>query len=138
MALLRFSGVSLVVLVELSAGAFYVLVNQSVTKLALTCTGSWVRGAPGVQGRVETVVAVIEEYRPWIIWTESDGNLRAESRDIPMAAYFSFMRRIGDEPMATYWFNHDSDGATVGSYRGSFRELTLQFAEGTVFTGPCS
>lgn len=138
MRALRIVGVAILVVVGVLAGAFYVLTYHSVTQLALTCTGSWVRGAEGVQGRPETVAIVIEEYRPWIMWTDSDGNLRAESREIPLSVYYHHMRRIGEEPMVNYQFSKDSDGHMIGGYRGSFRELTLQFVEGTVFDGVCT
>ncbi|HEV7344288.1 MAG TPA: hypothetical protein VGN60_01460 [Devosia sp.] len=138
MRVLRAIGVTLLVFVGLLVGAFYILANHSVTRIALTCTGTWAAGEPGVQGRAEWVNAVIEVYRPWIVWGDSDGNLRAESREMPMAVYFHHMRRIGDEPMITYQFRQDSDGPMIGGYRGSFRELTLQFVGGTVFDGVCT
>jgi hypothetical protein len=137
MRLLRAIALTVLVLVASIGGAVYILVNHSVAQIALTCTGSWVRGAQGVQGKPETVVAVIEEYRPWIMWSDSDGNVRAESREIPIAVYYPHIRRIGDEPIATYQFSQESDGPVVGGYRGAFGELTLQFAKGTVFDGVC-
>jgi hypothetical protein len=137
MAVLRWMGMIVAILVAVLAVAFYILANHSVTQIALTCTGSWVRGSQGIQGSPETVFAVIEEYRPWIRWTDSHGNLRAESREIPLFVYFHHMRRIGAEPMVNYQFSEDSDGPMVGGYRGSFRELTLQFVDGTVFDGRC-
>ncbi|HEX9595427.1 MAG TPA: hypothetical protein VF982_00990 [Anaerolineales bacterium] len=137
MTVLRFLGLTLLVLMALLAGAFYVLANHSVTRIALTCSGTWVVGPEGVQGRPETVAAVIEEYRPWIMWTDSDGNLSAETREIPMVAYFHHLRRIGNEPLITYQFSRDGEGPMVGGYRASFRELTLGFTASAVFDGTC-
>ncbi|MBB4053547.1 hypothetical protein GGR20_003209 [Devosia subaequoris] len=54
-----------------------------------------------------------------------------------MAIYFPHMRRFGAEPMVNYQFSKDSGGPILGGYRGSFRELTLQFTEDTVFDGKC-
>ena len=54
----------------LFGAAIYILINHSTTQTPLTCSGKWEKGPEGWQGQDETVYAVLEEYRPWIIWTD--------------------------------------------------------------------
>jgi hypothetical protein len=137
MKILRFFLVAFVVVAALLGGTFYVLANHSVTRTDLTCSGTWEQGVGDWKGHSETVLVAIEEYRPWIVWANSQGNLRATSREWPMALYAPHLQRIGSEPMTMYQFSRDSDGAMIGGYRSSFREMTLKFAEGIVFAGAC-
>ncbi|MGY4752051.1 hypothetical protein ACVNHC_19505 [Pannonibacter sp. Q-1] len=85
----------------------------------------------------ESVVAVIEEYRPWIWWGESHGNLRAESRNVPVVMYAGYGQRVGQETMTIYQFRRDKNGMIVGLYRSSFNELRIQFSDRLFFQGTC-
>jgi len=115
----------------------YILANHSSVQMELTCTGKWVQGGDSISGRAEAVYAVIELYRPWIIWANSDGNLRAESRDIPMVIYVTRVVTIGSPPLTLFSFSNHDDTSMVGGYRSGPREMTLEFSKGTVFSGNC-
>lgn len=109
----------------------YILINHSTTQLSLTCNGEW-RG-----GSNETVYAVLEEYRPWIFWGNSDGNFLIESKNQPMQKYVSDVSRIGREPLVSY-FLLDHSGKMIGGYRGGPNEFTFAFTDTLVFSGICT
>ncbi|GAA4521661.1 hypothetical protein GCM10023174_00840 [Chelativorans composti] len=115
----------------LIGAASYVLANHSATQITLTCSGKWVE-----DGGAEEVVVAIEEYRPWILWSASDGNLRASSKNIPLVIYVSNIEKIGGAPITFYSFSH-YDGRMIGGYRVPFNELALKFADNLTFTGNC-
>jgi hypothetical protein len=91
-----------------------------------------------LQGTDEIVYAVLEEYRPWIVWTDSDGILRAESKNFALYDVFLDVRRSGYKPLTTYMFAHNRGGKIVGGYRGGPKELTLQFTDILLFVGTCT
>lgn len=68
---------------------------------------------------------------------DSDGNLRAESRHVPMVIYVSRVVAIGSPPLTLFSFSHHDDASMVGGYRSGPREMTLEFSKGTVFSGNC-
>lgn len=115
----------------------YFLANYSSVQIEITCSGRWVEGSNAIHGRAETIYAVIELYRPWVIWADSDGNLRAESRHVPMVIYVSRVVAIGSPPLTLFSFSHHDDASMVGGYRSGPREMTLEFSKGTVFSGNC-
>jgi hypothetical protein len=53
-------------------GVFYILINHSIEKISLVCSGSWQQSK-----QPETVLAIIEKYRPWVVWGGSQGELLA-------------------------------------------------------------
>jgi hypothetical protein len=118
--------------------AYYILVNHSATGTALTCSGKWEKGPEGLQGTDETVYAVLEEYRPWIVWTDSDGDLKAESKNFAFRIYVSDVKKIGDKPLVTYMFPRDPGGKIAGGYRAAPKELTLRFTDDLLFVGACT
>lgn len=124
-------------LVIATLGGFYVLVNHSTTVLALTCSGVWEKGPTQIVGNPETAYAVIEEYRPWIVWTESDGNFRAETKDFAVAQYAPFVSKIGTHPLINYMISKDQDGPMMGGYRSGSRELVFEFSPNMLFVGKC-
>lgn len=122
-----------IVSIILLAVVFYVLSRHSVKKIVLVCSGSWGQEI----NQPESVVAVIEEYLPWVLWGESYGNLRAESRNVPVVMYAGYVQRVGQEPMTMYQFRLDENGTIIGMYRRSFSELKLQFSDKLIFQGTC-
>lgn len=86
----------------------YLLTNHSTTQIALSCSGTWVES-----GSEETIYAVIEEYRPWIIWADGDGSLRAEAKNTPASIFVRALRRVGAPPMSFYQFS-DDDNRLIG------------------------
>ena len=105
----------------------------------MTCSGKWEKGPDGWQGEDETVYALLEEYRPWIVWGNSDGNLRVEAKNFtPAMAYVPYVERLRDIPLANYMFADHRGGPLIGGYRGGSNELTLQFTDGLLFVGTCT
>lgn len=138
MKIVKAISLALAAIFILIAGAFYVLANHSTRQLDLTCTGRWDRAPTTIEGEAETVYAVIEIYRPWVLWARSDGNVRAESRNVPIAAYKGFVSKIGQEPLANYMIFDREGGAMVGGYRGAANELVFEFSEDMLFVGTCT
>lgn len=118
----------------------YLVIYQASSKTTLICDGKWDEASGAIAGGAETVFAVIQEYRPWIIWLNggnSEGDLHAESHQSSMLFYAGYLRRISDEPMTLFRFQDTKDGEMTAAYRGSFKELTVKFAPKLVFTGTC-
>lgn len=115
---------------------FYVLANHSAAELQLVCSGDWTKNGEAV-GPSERVAVVIEQYRPWVFWTDNYGNITAQAQNLAAAIYASKLNRIGSSSMAIFEFKHDVTGPVIGRYRAAFKELTLTFTPGMVFKGTC-
>lgn len=110
---------------------FYIIINHSTTQLTMTCHGEW------QDGQSETVYAVLEEYRPWIFWGDSDGNFRIEAKNQSIVRYVSKVSSVGKAPLTNY-FLWERSGEMIGGYRGGPNELTFAFIKGWVFVGQCT
>ena len=125
------------VIILIAGAALYVLVKHSAARTALTCSGKWERGVEGWQGRDETVYAVLEEYRPWIVWADSDGYFQAETKGYALMAYASSVHRIGSEPLVSYMFMDRRGGRMMGGCRRAPNQLKFQFTDALLFIGTC-
>ena len=122
----------------LLAAVFHVLASHSVTQVVAVCSGSWMVGPDGTPNQPDAVALVISEYRPWIAWTDSAGNVTAEAEEAGLRVYYPYLERIGEPPLTDYRFGDSRLEPRVGGYRRFFRELTVQFGQGLVFNGMCS
>jgi hypothetical protein len=116
----------------LIGGVFYILTNHSITKMSLHCSGAWQQSQ-----QPETVIAVIENYRPWVVWGGSEGNLWAESRNPANVFYAGHLQIVGKEPAVDYLFSNRKGGEIVAGYRSSIKEITIKFYPQMTFSGTC-
>ena len=82
----------------------YVVVNYSELTQELTCKGYWKE--LGQNKEVAEVAHVrLTEYRWWVhLWSESDGNVQAQTEKFALAHYIPFVRKLGKGSLAIYEF----------------------------------
>ena len=119
-------------LIVLAGGVLYVLANHSVKETDLTCEGAWGEG-----GSPETAYVVLTEYRPWIIWTDSDGELQVQTDKLAVFLFAPYVSKIGDNTLAVYRLKESEHGDIIGEYRVANSELVLWFADDLTFKGRC-
>ena len=114
---------------------FYVVVNYSALTQELTCKGYWKE--LGQNKEVAEVAHVqLTEYRWWVhLWSESDGNVKAQTEKFALAHYIPFVRKLNEGSLALYEFRESKSADLQGGYRAANGELTLKFSDNLVFVG---
>jgi hypothetical protein len=111
----------------------YVLVNHSTVTQELTCNGYWKE--LGQNKEVAEVAHVqLTKYR-WWLWSESDGNVQAQTETFPLALYIPFVRKLNEGSLALYEFRDSESADLRGGYRAANGEVTLKFSDNLVFVG---
>jgi hypothetical protein len=134
----------LVIFLAIAEGAgLYVVVNYSEARQELVCKGHW-KDAPQEN---ETAYVEVNEYRPWVrLWSNTRGNMRAQTDKRAMTEYFSDVRRVFDGRLAMYSFHdYDFSNDKLGRFRGGYRaannEITIEFHPtsnfSSIFIGTC-
>jgi hypothetical protein len=126
---------TIAVAVLLVGVCFYVVVNYSALTQELTCNGYWKE--LGQNKEVAEVAHVqLTEYRWWVhLWSESDGNVKAQTEKFALAHYIPFVRKINEGSLALYEFGESTD--FQGGYRAANGEITLKFSDNLIFVGSC-
>ena len=98
-----------IVLAAVAGAGLYVVVNHSEARQELVCKGHW-KDEPQEN---ETAYVELNEYRPWVrLWSNTRGNMQAQTDKRAMTEYFSDVRRVYDGRLAMYSF-HDYDFRSV-------------------------
>jgi hypothetical protein len=115
----------------------YVVANYSELTQELTCKGYWKE--LGQNKEVAEVAHVrLTEYRWWVhLWSETDGNVQAQTEKFALAHYIPFVRKLGKGSLAIYefWGSESPSADFEGGYREANGELTLKFSDNLVFVG---
>jgi hypothetical protein len=113
----------------------YVVVNYAALTQELTCKGYWKE--LGQNKEVAEVAHVqLTEYRWWVhLWSESDGNVKAQTEKLALAHYIPFVQKMNEGSLALYEFRESKFGDFKGGYRAANGELTLKFSDNLVFVG---
>lgn len=134
--MIKWIGMTLLVLITIPAIAYYILVFHSVTRRELICEGAWERGG---NGQAETAYVIFQEYRFWVWWTDSDGDVSVQTDKLAITRSVHNVSKTDNDWLAVYLFedvSHD-DRRLVGGYREANREITFKFADDLVFVGRC-
>jgi hypothetical protein len=119
--------------VVVCAGLLYIVINHSTITRELTCVGSLTNGSDRLP---DTAHVQLIEYRWWVhLWSDSDGNAKAQLEDFSSSIYISNIKKIGDGSLALYQFKDDDGNNLVGGYREANGEITFRLASGLTFTG---
>jgi hypothetical protein len=130
---------SLAVLAVAGGVALYVVFNHSEVRQELACKGHW-KDAPQEN---DTAYVQLNEYRPWVrLWSNSHGNMLAQTDKRAMTEYLSDIRRVLDGRLAVYsFYDRSVSSDTVGKFRGGYRaannEITIEFLATSIFIGTC-
>ena len=122
------------ILIVVLVAVLVVLVNFSGIRTNLRCEGEIVSEE---QTRPSTIFMSLEEYRWWIRWGYSDGNLHVEMPAEGAYLYYDKLEELSGLQTWQIFEAYIEDSGLEGQYSALSKALTLRTPHG-LFKGTCT
>lgn len=127
-ALVRLIGITLASIALL----LFMVVQFGTNNIEMVCDGHL-----NSDESSETLFITIEEYQPWIFWTDGQGSLQYQAKNSGLTYYLPIIERVREGHLAVYSFYEDNPRLYVGGVSMAAGAMAITLPNGQIFSGEC-